>query len=77
MISKIWAFFIIVGILFSIITNNLSVLNAEILNSSRVTLNMILKVLHGFNQKTVIQKNRTEKTRKKPFLYGHWRELQF
>ena len=44
MISKIWAFFIIVGILFSIITNNLSVLNAEILNSSRVTLNMIFEI---------------------------------
>lgn len=44
MINKIWAFFIIVGILFSIITNNLSTLNAEILNSAKVTLNMLLEI---------------------------------
>ena len=34
MINKIWAFFIIVGILFSVITNNLSTLNSEILNKN-------------------------------------------
>ena len=44
MINKIWAFFIIVGILFSVITNNLSTLNAEILNSAKVTLNMLLEI---------------------------------
>ena len=37
MINKIWAFFIIVGILFSVITNNLSTLNS-------VTLNMLLEI---------------------------------
>ena len=44
MINKIWAFFIIVGILFSVITNNLSTLNSEILNSAKVTLNMLLEI---------------------------------
>lgn len=44
MIDKIWAFFIIVGVLFSILTNNLVTLNAEILNSSKVTLNMIFEI---------------------------------
>ena len=44
MINKIWAFFIIVGILFSVITNNLSTLNAEILNSAKITLNMLLEI---------------------------------
>lgn len=44
MVTKIWSFFIIVGILFSIITNNLSILNEEILDSSKVTLNMIFEI---------------------------------
>ena len=44
MINKIWAFFIIVGILFSVITNNLSTLNSEILNSAKVTLSMLLEI---------------------------------
>lgn len=44
MINKIWAFFIIVGILFSVITNNLSTLNSEILNSAKVTLNMLFEI---------------------------------
>ena len=44
MINKIWAFFIIVGILVSVITNNLSTLNSEILNSAKVTLNMLLEI---------------------------------
>ena len=44
MVAKIWSFFIIVGVLFSIMTNNLSNLNAEILNSSKVTLNMIFEI---------------------------------
>lgn len=44
MIDKIWAFFIIVGVLFSILTNNLVALNTEILNSSKDTLNMIFEI---------------------------------
>ena len=44
MIDKIWAFFIIVGVLFSILTNNLVTLNTEILNSSKDTLNMIFEI---------------------------------
>ena len=44
MVDKIWAFFIIVGVLFSILTNNLSNLNEEILNSSKVSLNMVFEI---------------------------------
>lgn len=44
MINKIWAFFIIIGILFSLVTNNVVTLNKEILNSAKVTLNMLLEI---------------------------------
>lgn len=44
MVAKIWAFFIIVGILFSMLTGNLTTLNEEILNSSKITLNMIFEI---------------------------------
>lgn len=44
MINYIWAIFIIVGIVYSIITNNFSVINSEILESSKTTLDLILKL---------------------------------
>ena len=43
MVNYIWAFFIIVGIIYSIITNNFEAINNEILASSKTTLDMVLK----------------------------------
>lgn len=44
MVNKIWAFFIISGIFFCIVTGNLQVLNEEILLSADTAFNMILKI---------------------------------
>ena len=43
MINYIWAFFIVGGIIYSIITNNFSVINTEILECGKTTLDLILK----------------------------------
>jgi len=44
MINYIWAFFIIAGLVYSIITNNFTAMNEEILASSKTTLDLILKL---------------------------------
>lgn len=44
MVNKIWAFFIIAGILFSIITGKTEVLSNEILDSTKTSLDMIIKI---------------------------------
>ena len=44
MINKIWAFFIILGILFSLITGNIDIINREILISSKTALDMIINI---------------------------------
>lgn len=44
MINKIWAFFIIVGSIFCIITGKIEVLNTEILNCAKNSLDMILQL---------------------------------
>ena len=44
MTNKIWSYFIIIGILYTIITNNIETLNIEILNSTKTSLNMILDI---------------------------------
>lgn len=44
MINKIWATFIILGITFSIITNNIELISTEIIKSSEASLNMITKI---------------------------------
>ncbi len=44
MINYIWAFFIVGGIIYSIITNNFSVINTEILECGKTTLDLILKL---------------------------------
>ena len=43
MINYIWAGFIIVGIIYGILTNNFSSINTEILESSKTTLDLIMK----------------------------------
>lgn len=45
MVNYIWSFFIITGILYSIITNNLELINKEILESTTSALNLILKIM--------------------------------
>lgn len=44
MVNIIWGVFIVVGIIYGIITNNYKVLNTEILESSKTTLEMVLKM---------------------------------
>ena len=44
MINYLWSFFIIAGIIYSIITNNFSVVNTEILECGKLTLDLILKL---------------------------------
>lgn len=44
MVNKIWAFFIVVGIIFSIFTNQTEIINQTILNSTKNAFDMILKI---------------------------------
>lgn len=44
MVNKLWATFIIIGIVYSIFTGNLSIINEEILNSASSSLEMALKI---------------------------------
>jgi len=44
MINKIWASFIIIGILYSILTNNVELISTEIIKGAETTLNMITKI---------------------------------
>ena len=44
MVNKIWSFFIISGILYCVFTNQLEVINTEILAGSKTALDMIVKI---------------------------------
>lgn len=44
MVNKIWGFFIIVGIIFCLITGNISKINNEILSSGKESLDLIMKL---------------------------------
>lgn len=44
MVNKIWALFIIIGIIFSLLTGQIDKLNSTILNSGKNSLDMILKI---------------------------------
>ena len=44
MINKIWGLFIIVGSIFCLITNKVELLNTEILESTKSSLDMIIKI---------------------------------
>lgn len=44
MINKIWGLFIVVGSVFCLITNKVELLNAEILESTKSSLDMIIKI---------------------------------
>ena len=44
MVNKIWGFFIISGILFCLFTGNIKLVNEEILNCTKSTLDMIVKI---------------------------------
>jgi spore maturation protein A len=44
MINKIWAIFIIIGIIYSILTNNVGLISQEIIKSTETSLNMITKI---------------------------------
>lgn len=44
MVNKIWGFFIIIGIIFCLLNGNINVVNEEILNSTKTSLDMTLKI---------------------------------
>ena len=44
MINKIWSFFIILGVVFALITGNIDVINKEILSSSKTALDMVIQI---------------------------------
>ena len=44
MINKIWASFIIIGIIYSILTNNVELISTEIIKGTETSLNMITKI---------------------------------
>ena len=44
MINKIWASFIIIGITYSILTNNVELISKELIKSTETSLNMITKI---------------------------------
>lgn len=44
MVNKIWGFFIVVGIIFCLVTNRSEVLNNEILESGKTALDMTIKI---------------------------------
>lgn len=44
MVNKIWGFLIIIGIVFCLFTNNINLVNEEILNSTKTSLDMALKI---------------------------------
>lgn len=44
MVNKIWGFFIIIGIIFCLFTDNVDVINNEILNSCKTALDMTFKI---------------------------------
>ncbi len=44
MINKIWGSFIIIGIVYCLLTGKIEILNSEILNSSTTALDMVIKI---------------------------------
>lgn len=44
MVNKIWGFFIIGGILFSLFTNKIELINTEILKSTKTSFDMIIQI---------------------------------
>ena len=44
MVNVIWCSFIILGILFCFVTNKLDIINTEILNSTKTSLDMVIKI---------------------------------
>ena len=44
MVNKIWGFFIVIGIIFCLFTGKIELVNNEILNSTKSSLDMIIKI---------------------------------
>ena len=44
MVNKIWGFFIISGIIFSLFTGNIKLINEEILACTKSTIDMVVKI---------------------------------
>lgn len=44
MVNKIWGFLIIIGIVFCLFTNRINIVNEELLNSTKTSLDMTIKI---------------------------------
>ena len=44
MINKIWSFFIIIGIVYSLFTGNINLISDEIIKSAEQSFNMVIKI---------------------------------
>lgn len=44
MINKIWAFFIIIGVIYSLFVGNIEIINNEILECTKTSLDMVIKI---------------------------------
>ena len=44
MVNKIWGYFIIIGVLYCLLNNNIEVVNESILNSTKTSFDMIIKI---------------------------------
>lgn len=44
MVNKIWGFFIVIGVLFSIFTGRIETVNTQILDCTKVSIDMIMKI---------------------------------
>ena len=44
MVNKIWGYFIIIGVLYCLLNNNVEVINDAILNSTKTSFDMIIKI---------------------------------
>lgn len=44
MVNKLWGFFIVIGIVYCLLTGKLQLINNEILNSTKTSLDMVIKI---------------------------------
>ena len=44
MVNKIWGYFIIIGVFYCLLNNNIEIINEVILNSTKTSLDMIIKI---------------------------------
>ena len=56
MVNIIWSFFIILGIIYSIVTNNLDIINTTIMESAKNSLDMIIRIMNIAQKSNLLHK---------------------